>query len=262
MPDHLGLTATASKLAIITGNPERVQAISRHFENSREVAVERGFICHEAYLNQTPLLVVAAGIGAPSTAVIVEELIDLGITAIIRVGTCGALQPEIKVGDLVISTGCVREEGTTLQYIDPIYPAIPDHFILQELVAGAAAQAPRFHVGITHCKDAYYLERPSKQLNRERVFQRWEEWRRAGVLVTEMESSALFVLGSLRGIRTGALFINVGKITDPDLFNQSLETAVGIIKRAFAAILEKNLVKSKIANTIDDTSYLTKNITG
>jgi uridine phosphorylase len=262
MPDHLGLTDTESRLAIITGNPERVSVISRYFENSKEVAVERGFVCHEAFLNQHPLLVVSAGIGAPSTAIVVEELIDLGVTTIIRLGTCGALQPEIQVGDLVISTGCVREEGTTLQYIDSTFPAIPDYVVLQELVAGAVTQASRFHVGITHCKDAYYLERPGKQLNRERVRQRWEEWRRAGVLVTEMESSVLFVLGSLRRIRTGALFINVGKVTDPKLFSQSLEIAVRIIKTAFSAIVEKNLVTAKVAQTDDDLSYLTKNISG
>jgi len=207
-------------------------------------------------LNNDTVLIVSSGIGAPSTAIVVEELIELGVTTIVRIGTCGALQPEIKVGDLVISSACVREEGTTIQYVDSVFPAIPDHVVLHELIASTASRAKRFHVGITHCKDAYYLEKPAKQLNPERAGQRWEQWRRAGVLVTEMESSALFVLGSLRQIRTGSLLINVGKITDPTLFNESLETAIEIVRTVFLALLERPLVTSIVANQIEDESYL------
>ena len=258
MPDHLGLTTSECKLAIITGNPERVPVISGYFENSREISVARGFVCHEAFLNQMPLLIVSAGIGAPSTSIVVEELIDLGVTTIIRIGTCGALQTGIKVGDLIISTGCVREEGTTLQYIDPIFPAVPDHVVMYELISNAAIRKHPFHVGITHCKDAYYLERPGKQLNPAKTRQRWEEWRKAGVLVTEMESSALFVLGSLRGIRTGTILINVGSVTPPAVFEQSLKSAVEIVTATFSAIVKRNLMKSKPALTDDGISYLTK----
>ena len=258
MPDHLSLVQTESRLAVITGNPERVSAISSHFENCREVSHDRNFLCHEGSLNKETVLIMSSGIGAPSTAIVVEELIELGVTTIVRIGTCGALQPEIKVGDLVISTGCVREEGTTLQYVDPVFPAIPDHLVLHELIASAASRAKRFHVGITHCKDAYYLEKPARQTNPERAAQQWEQWRRAGVLVTEMESSALFVLGSLRRIRTGSILINVGKVTDPTLFNQSLDTAVEIVKTVFLAVLIEPPVTSKLVRQTGHDSYLRK----
>lgn len=256
MPDHLALKSTESRLAIITGNPERVPIISSYFEQSRELPASRNFLCHQASLKQNPVLVVSSGIGAPSTAIVVEELIDLGITTIVRLGTCGALQREIKVGDLVVSTGCVRDEGTSRQYIESIFPAIPDYVLLNELIAGAAGQSTPYHVGITHCKDAYYMERPAKQLEPETVAHRWQRWRKAGVLVTEMESSALFVLGSLRGIRTGTLLINVGKVTDAKLFRQALESAIEIIKTAFSALIDKNLIERNIAHEAGDDSYL------
>lgn len=258
MPDHLGITSTSSRIAIITGNPDRVPTISGYFERHRELSAMRGFICYEAYLDTTPLLVVAAGVGAPSTAIVVEELIDLGVTAIIRIGTCGALQSTIEVGDLVIPTGCVREEGTTLQYVDATFPAIPDQIVLNELIAEASREETRYHVGITHCKDAYYLEWPGKQVNPKRTGQQWELWRKIGVLATEMETSTLFVLGSLRGIRTGALFINVGKITDPNLFSISLASAVRITQRVVATLVEKDLLATATPRSSDDLSYLTK----
>ena len=259
MPDHLGITSSNCRLAIITGDPERVAVIAGYFQESRELPAARGFVCYEAVLNQTPLLIVSTGIGAPSTAIIVEELIDLGVTTIVRIGTCGALQPHIKVGDIVISTGCVREEGTSHQYIDPIFPAVPDYFLTHELIANIATRNCVFHVGIIHCKDAYYLERPNKQLNSEKTKQRWDEWRKAGVLVTEMESSALFILGSLRGVRTGTILINVGKVTSPTVFEKSLKTAVEVVSAAFSALIEKNFITSKPASTTEeDISYLSK----
>jgi uridine phosphorylase len=258
MPDHLGITSTDCRVAIITGNPERVPAISRHFDDHREISIARGFVCHEALLNRTPLLIVSAGIGAPSTAIVIEELIDLGVKTIIRLGTCGALQPHIKVCDLVISTGCVREEGTSLQYVDAIFPAIPNHLVLQELIASASRQASRFHAGITHCKDAYYSERPAKQLDQQRAGARWEMWERAGVLATEMETSVLFVLGSLRAIQTGAVFVNVGQLTDPALFNRALEDAVKIIRQTLSTLADKGLLTTKAHNPVEDLSYLTK----
>lgn len=257
MPDHLALSSTESRLAIIAGDPERVPIISSYFEQSHQVSTSRNFLCHQGSLKQSPVLVVSSGIGAPSTAIVVEELIDLGVTTIVRLGTCGALQPKVKVGDLVISSGCVRDEGTSRQYIESIFPAIPDYALLHELITGAAGKSIPCHVGITHCKDAYYLERPAKQLDPARVAQRWEQWRQAGVLVTEMESSALFVLGSLRRIRTGALLINVGKVTDPELFRTALESAIEIIKTAFSALIDKDLIETKISRRADDESYLT-----
>ena len=242
MPDHLGIETTDSHVAILTGNPDRAPLIAARFENHELLTDRRGYLCYQAIFHNRPLLVVSTGIGAPSTAIVVEELIDLGVTTLIRLGTCGALQPEVHVGDLVISTACIREEGTSRQYVDVAFPAIPDHMLLHELVESARQTQTMCHVGITHCKDAYYSERPDKQLVPEYVQQRWQVWRNAGVLATEMESSALFVLGQLRHIRTSALFVNVGKNTDQILFENSLNAAVLIIQHTLQRLIDKNLI--------------------
>lgn len=235
MPDHLGISTTEARAAIITGNPERVPLIASSLQDSRFLTEQRGFVCYEGLWESNPLLVVSTGIGAPSTAIVVEELIELGVQAIIRIGTCGALQSFIQPGDIIISTGCVRDEGTTAQYIDPIFPAVPDHVTLSELLRAASQQGHTYHVGITHSKDSYYMERRHKQVDPEGVHRRWVRWKSAGVLVTEMEASALFVLGSLRAIRTGAVLISVGR--DPIVSDQALQAAAVITLQSLSQLL-------------------------
>jgi uridine phosphorylase len=235
--DHLGVEATGARFALLTGDPGRVPVIAGRFESARELTARRGFVVWEARRGAGPLLVVCTGIGAPATAIVVEELAELGVRAMVRVGTCGALQPEVRVGDLVIPAGCVRDEGTSRQYVPLEFPALADPLLLGELAAGAAALGARHHVGVTHAKDAYYSERPDGQADPHAARRRWETWRRAGVLATDMECSALFVVGLLCGVRAGAVLVNVGAVTPPDLFAASLGAAVEIAVRAADVVL-------------------------
>jgi len=216
-----------------------VEIIGSLLDGSQRISNRRGYLCYRAQIGKLPIVVVSTGIGGPSTAIVVEELVEIGIRIIIRIGTCGALQRNIKVGDLIIPTGCVREDGTTTQYIDSIFPAVPDFDVLNLLVKAAANQRCRFHIGITHCKDAYYMESPSKQLAPQTIKKKWKIWQQSGVLATEMESSTLFVLGSLRKIRTGSVFINVGKVTKKTIFQHSLENAVAIVSCTIASLVNK-----------------------
>ncbi len=234
--DHLGIEETTATQAIITGDPERTARIAERLGESREMTRRRGLLCHEAHTAHGPILVVATGIGAPATAIVVEELAELGCHTIIRLGSCGAIQAHLRPGHLVVSTGCVRDEGTSRQYIDPSFPAVPDvkltHALIDEL---SRSQLP-LHFGITHCKDAYYLERPDWQLRPGAMADYWRTLRRAGVLVTEMESSTLFVLGSLRGLRTAGVFLNVGAVNEPGTLNRALDVAVDAIGRALEKV--------------------------
>src|SRR5262245_47110523 len=99
MPDHLGIDKTDCHFAILTGNPTRVESIATRLGNSTMLSDRRGFICSRAMLENAPVLIVSTGIGAPATAIVVEELIELGVTVLVRLGTCGALQSRISVGD-------------------------------------------------------------------------------------------------------------------------------------------------------------------
>jgi uridine phosphorylase len=256
IPHHLGIGPSDARCAIITGDPSRVAVISTLLDNSHKLSDNRGYICYQASIGALPVIVVSTGIGGPSTAIVVEELVEIGIQVIVRIGTCGALQHNVKVGDLVIPTGCVREDGTTAQYIEQTFPSIPDFKVLNRLIIAAKKQQICTHVGITHCKDAYYLEQPGKQLLPHTTKKRWEIWQKAGVLATEMETSTLFILGNLRKIRTGGIFINVGKVTKKETFHHSLEKATRIVSDALVSLIDELGLKENQPEPIDDSSYL------
>lgn len=243
-------------VAVITGDPERATRISSFFDKAEMVSNQRGFIVFQVWQKEIPVWVVSTNIGGPSTAIGVEELIEAGVTMIIRQGTCGAIQPFIKPGQLIIPSACVREEGTSRQYIDLAYPAVPDTLLFSTLHRYASESHHPFHTGIIHCKDAYYLERPEKQIDPETVHRIWAKWRTCNVLVTEMESSVLFVLGALRGIRTGTVLINIGNST-PD-FDQALEISVQIIRQTIEDLTQRGLVPEPKPACQSGLSYLDK----
>lgn len=256
MPHHIGLDSTTAKVAIICGAPERIPVLSNFFDHSKKLTDKRGFLIHEGYHNGECLLFVAAGIGGPTTAIAVEELIEIGIEVIIRVGTCGGLFPTVMPGDIVISSGAVRDEGTSRQYMDLSYPAIPNPYLLSYFINAAEASGHRHHVGITHCKDAYYMEKPQYQVDASQTKNRWLALRNANVLATEMEAAVLFTLGGLRRVITGALFINVGKEKEPEKEFRALETIVHMIKSSMDDMISLTTKGKRMQRQMDDVSFL------
>ncbi len=238
--DHLGIEKTNARHAILTGDPNRVQAIVEILGGGHFLSDQRGFVCWQTESKSRPIIVVGSGIGGPATAIVVEELIELGIEAIVRVGTCGIIQKHLTPWSLIVATGCVRNEGTSRQYVDIEFPAVPD-FMLTGLIHQAleSANCP-VEAGIVHSKDAYYLERADKQLIPETTAAYWKCLRQAGVLASEMEASTLFVLGTIRRIRTAAILITVDAIHDKVAFDQSLKIAVGAAGRALETITTRS----------------------
>jgi uridine phosphorylase len=256
--NHIGIKKLNAPAAIITGDPTRVPIIAKFLSPSHnnKVRSSRGFLSYQCHFDDKEVLVISTGIGAPSTAIVVEELVELGVGLIIRLGTCGAIQKHIHVGDLIIPTGSVRDEGTSMQYVDMSYPAVPDFHTLYLLVSYAKQQDNPFHVGIVHSKDAYYSEKIGGQLDQHKARQRWEDLTKFGILSTEMESSALFILGSLRKIQTASILINVGKVTDPDVFSQSLRNATIIIREAISSLYSQIRVPSSQEGNSLSTNHL------
>jgi uridine phosphorylase len=253
--DHLGLEANSAELAILTGDPQRAALIAESF-GARMVSDRRGFPCYLAPGWHRRLAIVGTGIGAPATAIVTEELITLGVRAIIRIGTCGGLQAEVKPDHLVVSTGCVRDEGTSRAYIDLAFPAVPDVQIAADLAASARANGAVVHLGVTHSKDAYYSEKLGAQLDPDQAARRWQTWRAAGVLATEMEASALFVIASLRGVAAGAIFVVVGKKPSKG-FGHSLQTAIDASKKAFSSLIDTSALDALAPRQVSlDKSFL------
>jgi uridine phosphorylase len=253
--DHLDLAANAAQLAIVTGDPARAGAIALAF-GAELVSNARGFNCYLASQWHRPLVVVATGIGAPATAIVVEELIALGLRAIVRIGTCGALQREISPDQLVVASGCVRDEGTSCAYIDLAYPALADPRLAVQLADAGRAQGATVHLGITHCKDAYYSEKRGFLSDEEAAGRRWRILRAAGVLATEMEAGPLFIIAALRRIAAGAIFITVGKQRSAG-FDDALRLAIAAVSETFRSFINSGALDAltpRLAAT--DGSYL------
>ena len=148
----------------------------------------------------------STGIGGPSAAIAMEELVRCGAEVFIRVGTCGGIQTDVKSGDLVIATGAIRMEGTSREYAPIEFPAVADYHIVQKLEMAAKANGYPCHIGVVQCKDSFYGQHePEKMPVSYELTQKWEAWKRLGCLASEMESAALFAVSAARGLKAGCL---------------------------------------------------------
>ncbi|MBP1588722.1 MAG: uridine phosphorylase [Kiritimatiellae bacterium] len=197
------------RYVILPGDPGRVPKIAAHFDNPREIAFNREYRTFVGTVDGIKVACTSTGIGCPSTAIAVEELVKCGADTFIRVGTCGALQPEVGVGDLCITTGAVREEGTTRQYVPLSYPAVADLDVTLALRQAAQNLGLVAHAGIGHCKDAFYIEDKDTPI-REEIEAKWNAWYRSNVISTSMESAALFVVSSIRRAHAGEVLSVIG----------------------------------------------------
>ncbi len=185
-------------VALVPGDPGRVDRIAGHCEDAHEVAHNREYKLVNATYRGTPLTICSTGIGCPSAAIAIEELDAVGVETVLRVGTTGALQAGIEIGDMVVATGAAKNEGTTRRYEAVEYPAVPDHEALSALVAAAETEdesGDDVHVGPIATDDAFYAETEDVV----------DDWEAAGLLAVEMEAAAVFSVARRRGMRAGAI---------------------------------------------------------
>ncbi|WP_435065600.1 nucleoside phosphorylase [Halobaculum sp. EA56] len=183
------------EVALVPGNPDRVDRIADHCEESELVSENREYRVVNAVYEGVDLTICSTGIGCPSAAIAVEELHNVGVETVIRVGTCGGLQTDVEIGDMVVATGSAKEEGTSKRYESETYPAVPDYDTLTALVDAAEANDEEVHVGPIVSDDAFYNESDEYVA----------DWERAGLLAIEMEASAVFSLARRRGMNAGAI---------------------------------------------------------
>lgn len=198
------------RYVILPGDPKRCARIASCLENARLVADSREFVTYTGYLDGERVSVTSTGIGGPSAAIAMEELVRCGADTFLRVGTCGGIQPEVKSGDLVIATGAVRMEGTSREYAPAEFPAVADFSVVQALRTWTDRQALPTHIGVVQCKDSFYGQHePEKMPVHYELEPKWEAWKRLGCLASEMESAALFVVGSYLRVRVGSVLLVV-----------------------------------------------------
>lgn len=192
---------------ILPGDPGRCKAIAAHFDDPVHVQTNREYVTYTGTLLGEKVSVVSTGIGGPSAAIAMEELVNLGAHTFVRVGTCGGIKLDVQSGDVVVATGAVRMEGTSREYAPIEWPAVPDYQVLTALVQAAQSLNKSWKAGVVQCKDSFYGQHsPSRMPVSYELEQKWEAWKRLGVLASEMESAALFTVAAARGVRCGSVF--------------------------------------------------------
>ena len=195
------------KYCFLPGDPGRCEAIASHFDNPVHIGMNREYNIYTGTLLGEKVSVCSTGIGGPSAAIAMEELAAIGADTFIRVGTTGGIALDVIPGDVVVATGSIRFEHTSLEYAPIEFPAVADFDITCALKQASEELGFRTHVGVVQCKDAFYGQHaPEKSPVSYDLLQKWESWKRLGVKSSEMESSALFVVAAALGVRCGSCF--------------------------------------------------------
>ncbi|GHV21872.1 uridine phosphorylase [Spirochaetia bacterium] len=218
-------TGEVGRYVLLPGDPFRTDIIARRLENARLIAHNREHKTWTGTLDGVDVSVCSTGMGCPSAAIALEELIHCGADTFIRIGTCGYVSDEARETspEGIIVTASVRDEGTTIHYVPVEYPAIADRNIVAALTNAAARKKLNYLEGIAQSKDSFYGQHdPDGMPAAARLKERWEAWKRSGVLASEMETAALFVICSIRGCRAGAIL----SYADKNSIETSIDTAV------------------------------------
>ncbi len=204
---HIALSPSeVGRYCILPGDPGRCEKIAAYLDEPRLIARNREFTTYTGALDGVPVTVTSTGIGGPSAAIAMEELFACGADTFIRVGTCGGINPKVISGDCVIATAAVRQEGTSHEYAPPEYPAAADYTVTAALVESAQSLRLRYHAGVVQSKDSFYGQHsPSRMPVARELEGKWQAWKSLGVLASEMESAALFVVAAALGARCSAV---------------------------------------------------------
>lgn len=198
------------RYVLLPGDPGRSQRIAKYFDDPREIAQNREYTSWVGTLHGESVAVISTGIGCPSAAIAVEELIKIGADTFIRVGTSGGMQPETKTGDIAIVSAAIRDEGTTRQYLPLEFPAVADLDVINALRDGAKKLGLPYQVGVTQSKDSFYGEVESARMPlASHLEARWKTWVQGGAICSEMEAAAIFIIASIHRVRAGGVMMMV-----------------------------------------------------
>lgn len=210
---HLHIKAgDVGRYVLLPGDPGRCEKIAAFFDHPHFIAQNREYVTWTGSLLGEKVSVVSTGIGCPSTAIAVEELVEAGADTFIRVGSSGAMQPNIRLGDIAIVTAAIRDEGTSRQYLPVEFPAVADVDVVQALRTGAERLGLPHHVGVSQSKDSFYGEvERTRMPMAARLEERWNAWIAGGAICSEMESSIIFILASIYRKRAGGAMLIINE---------------------------------------------------
>jgi uridine phosphorylase len=245
---HIDMQAgDVGEYVILPGDPGRCEKIAKFFDNPKLVASNREYVTYTGELLGKKVSVTSTGIGGPSAAIALEELVHIGARVFIRVGTSGGMQPDVLGGDVVIATGAIRLDGTGIEYVPVEYPAVADFDVVAALKAAAEELGTPHHLGVVQCKDSFYGQHdPGSMPVGYDLKNKWDAWKKAGALTSEMESAPLFIVGAVRRVKVGAILLVVANQTRRELGLEDIQVHDTDIATKVAVQAIKNLINQGI----------------
>lgn len=189
-----------TRMAILPGDPKRVERIAKHFDTADDYGMSREYRSIAGTYKGRRILAMSTGMGGPSAAIAVEELAKLGVSWIVRIGSSGSLKEDVHVGDLVIVTGAIRDDGTSRGYIDTSYPAVADFTLLTKLKENAEKLNFPHHMGICRSHDTMYGDRNPEL---------YRKWAATPAMASDMETATVLTIASLRGVHAASILNTV-----------------------------------------------------
>ncbi len=245
---HIDMQAgDVGEYVILPGDPGRCEKIAKHFDNPKLVASNREYVTYTGELLGKKVSVTSTGIGGPSAAIALEELVHIGARVFIRVGTSGGMQPEVLGGDVVIATGAIRLDGTGIEYVPIEYPAVADFDVVTALKAAAVELKTPHHLGVVQCKDSFYGQHdPASMPVGYDLLNKWDAWKKAGALTSEMETAPLYIVGAVRRVKVGSVLLVVANQTRREMGLEDIQVHDTDIATRVAIQGIKNLIKQGI----------------
>lgn len=244
---HINLKkGDVGRYVLLPGDPGRCEKIASYFDSPVLVGQNREYTTYTGYLSGEKVSVCSTGIGGPSAAIAMEELIHIGADTFIRVGTSGGMAEHVEAGSAVIATGAIRQEGTSREYSPIEFPAVSDFFVANALKDAAEINGIKYHMGVVQCKDSFYGQHsPDTMPVRDTLKTNWQAWLDSGALCSEMESAALFIVGSARRVRVGSVLAVIGNQTRrernlPDQIIHDTSYAIRIGVDAIKLLIERD----------------------
>lgn len=238
-----------ARYVLLPGDPERVPRIARTWDRYWHVATHREYVTYAGEYRGARISATSTGIGGPSTAIAIEELLRVGADTFIRVGTTGSLRRDVGVGDLVISSGAVRLDGASKAYIFPEYPAVASYEVVLALIEAAEILGAGYHVGITASTDSFYVGQgrpgyrdymPPWSRDLVRIL------RDSGVANFEMEAATIFTLSNIYGARAGAVCaVIANRETGEFVPDAGVDTMIRVADEAVRILSEWDSIKQR-----------------
>ena len=231
---------------LLPGDPGRVLRMAKQLDSFKEISFNREYRVVTGKYHGLSVTICSTGIGGPSTAIAIEELINLGAHTFIRVGSCGACQKNIKIGDVIIPDSVIREDHTCLDYVPLQFPAVADRHVLSALEDSALKVKAKYHVGLSISSDALY-----SKANKDRKI----IWSQFGALAQDMETGTVLTLARVKGAKAGSILLVVDAEGEKNikakiaLYSSEAKSGQGQLvemeKRAIKIALEALLILGK-----------------